>query len=258
MVKPHPRPLLDVVAGFGEVDAGDGADPPLRVGEAAGVAVDDRVVGHPCAKRIVLFPFGFCFPAALLGFVGAAAFFGAGPPCRLGRCPHRAPAHPSAPGGFGKVLEVVGRLVDRLQMELVLVPLALRRKVRMPPLGKPPPRQLDIPLVERRLELKQQERPRPPRGGALLALDEEEIARCSACYSPFWIITALSRKLNSFLPKADEGRSGGSRRAGSSRPRGGCRSAGSSETAAPPPGPAPGPQAAGCLLPQRLRPARCR
>ena len=48
------RPLLHVVAGAGEVDAVDAADAPLGIGEAARVAVHDRVVGHARGERVVL------------------------------------------------------------------------------------------------------------------------------------------------------------------------------------------------------------
>ena len=47
------RPLAHVVAVAGEVDPGDAADAPLRVAEAARVAVHDRVVGHAAAERVV-------------------------------------------------------------------------------------------------------------------------------------------------------------------------------------------------------------
>jgi hypothetical protein len=44
-VEPDPRPLLDVVAAAGEVDAGDAADAPLGIGDAARITVHDGVVG---------------------------------------------------------------------------------------------------------------------------------------------------------------------------------------------------------------------
>ena len=57
-----------------------------------------------------------------------------------------------------RLLELVGRLVDRLQVALVLVLAAGRRDVRVPALGHPPARELHRPLVEGRLELQQQDR----------------------------------------------------------------------------------------------------
>ena len=69
----HARPLLDVVAAAGEVDAGDLADAPLGVGEAARVAVHDRVVGDLRAERVVLRAIGLGGAPALLLLVGAAA-----------------------------------------------------------------------------------------------------------------------------------------------------------------------------------------
>ena len=71
------RPLLDVVAVAGEVDARDRADAPLRVAQAARVAVDDRVVGDARAERVVLGLVGGVLAGALLGLVGAAALLGA-------------------------------------------------------------------------------------------------------------------------------------------------------------------------------------
>src|SRR3982074_2466364 len=56
----HSRPLQDLLAvGIriaGEVDPRDGAHAPLGIGDAAGVAVDDRMVGHPACERIALRP----------------------------------------------------------------------------------------------------------------------------------------------------------------------------------------------------------
>src|SRR4029079_6166720 len=72
-----PGPLLDVVAAAGELDARDRAHAPLRVAQAARVAVHDRVVGHARAERVVLGPVGGLRAGALLGLVGAAALLGA-------------------------------------------------------------------------------------------------------------------------------------------------------------------------------------
>jgi len=57
---------------------------------------------------------------------------------------------------LGELLQLVGRLVDRLQMALVFELLPGRSDVRVPLLGHAPPRELDVALVERRLDLKEQ------------------------------------------------------------------------------------------------------
>ena len=49
------------------------AHAPLGIGDAARVAVDDRVVGHAAAERVVLGALLGVLPRALLGFVGAPA-----------------------------------------------------------------------------------------------------------------------------------------------------------------------------------------
>ena len=59
--------------------------------------------------------------------------------------------------GLRQPLELVGRLVDRLQMALVLVLPSRRRDVGVPAFGHPTTRQLDAALVERRLQLQQQQ-----------------------------------------------------------------------------------------------------
>ena len=56
------------------------------------------------------------------------------------------------------MLELVGGLVDRLKVPLVLVLAAGRRDVGMPALGHPTARELDGTLIERRLELQEEER----------------------------------------------------------------------------------------------------
>jgi hypothetical protein len=58
---------------------------------------------------------------------------------------------------LGELLELVRRLVDRLQMALVLELAPGRGDVRMPDLGEPAARELDVALAERRLDLKQQD-----------------------------------------------------------------------------------------------------
>src|SRR3954464_13104227 len=61
----------------------------------------------------------------------------------------------AAARALGQALELVGRLVDRLQMALVLELLAGRGEVGVPDLGQTPARQLDVALAERRLELEE-------------------------------------------------------------------------------------------------------
>jgi hypothetical protein len=61
-------------------------------------------------------------------------------------------------GGLGEPLELVGGLVDRLQVALMLVLATGRRDVRVPALGHPPTGELDLALVERRLELEEEQR----------------------------------------------------------------------------------------------------
>ena len=152
-----PRPLLDVVLVAREVDPGHAAHAPLRIGHAAGVAVHDRVVGHARAERVVLGALLGCRVRALLGLVGPPAGLGARLARRRRRDLDRVAADASAARRLGQLLELIGRLVDRLQVALVLVLAAGRRDVRMPALGHPPAGELDRALVERRLELQQEE-----------------------------------------------------------------------------------------------------
>ena len=94
----------------------------------------------------------------LLGLVGAA-------PCLLarltrgrGRRPDSARADPATARGLGQLLELVGGLVDGLEMALMLVLTTGRSDVRVPALGHPPTRELYGALVEGRLEREQQQR----------------------------------------------------------------------------------------------------
>ena len=122
----HAGPLLGVLVVAGEVDPGHGADAPLGIGDAARVAVHDRVVGHARAERVVLGAVLGGGPRALLLLVGAAARLLAGLP-RGGRGHlDRVAGNPPASDRLGQLLELVGGLVDRLKVSLVLV-LAPRR-----------------------------------------------------------------------------------------------------------------------------------
>ena len=58
---------------------------------------------------------------------------------------------------LGEALELVGGLVDRLQVALVLELAPGRRDVGMPALRHPAARELDVALVERRLDLQEQD-----------------------------------------------------------------------------------------------------
>ena len=57
---------------------------------------------------------------------------------------------------ISRPLELVGGLVDRLQVALVLELPAGRRDVRVPDLREPAPGELDVALAERRLDLQQE------------------------------------------------------------------------------------------------------
>ena len=143
LVERHARPLLDVVAVAGEVDPVHAADAPLGIGEAARVAVHDRVVGHARAERVV---------ARLVGGRGALALLLGVRPRALLRAPlargrgadlDRVARDLAAARPLGELLELVGGLVDRLQVALVLELPARRRDVGVPALGLAPPRELD-------------------------------------------------------------------------------------------------------------------
>jgi hypothetical protein len=118
----------------------------------------DRVVGHARAERIVLGLVGGRGAGALLGLVGAPALLGA----RLARCGgadlDRVARDAPAARALGQRDELVGGVVDRLQVTLVLELAPGRREVGVPDLGQPTARQLDVALVERRLELQEEER----------------------------------------------------------------------------------------------------
>ena len=155
----HARPLLHVVAVAREVDAADRPDAPLGVGQAARVAVHDRVVGHARAERVVLLRGRPPRPRARCSrLVGAPALLGARRACRRGADLDRVARDLAAARALGEALELVGRLVDRLEVALVLELLAGRRDIRVPDLGQPAARELHVALVERRLELQEQQR----------------------------------------------------------------------------------------------------
>ncbi len=153
------RPLLHLLAAvgiLGEVDAGDRADAPLRVGQAARIAVHDGVIGHAAGERIVFrFVFGLR-ASALLGFVVAPSGLLALASRRAGAGADGVSRDLAAAHALGEALELVGRLVDRLQMALVLELAPGRCDVGVPALGHATARELNIALVEWRLQLQQE------------------------------------------------------------------------------------------------------
>ena len=90
--------------------------------------------------------------------VGAPALLGARRARRRGVDLDGVARDLAAARSLGQALELVGRLVDRLEVALVLELLARRRDVGVPDLRHPAARQLDLALVERRLDLQQQQR----------------------------------------------------------------------------------------------------
>ena len=118
----------------------------------------DRVVGDARAERVVLGPIGGRGLTALLLLVGAAASLLAGSARGGGRRPHGVAADAASAGLLGELLELVGGLIDRLEMALMLVLSAGRSDVGVPALGHPAARELDFTGVERRLELQQEHR----------------------------------------------------------------------------------------------------
>jgi ATP-binding cassette ChvD family protein len=119
--------------------------------------MDDRMVGHSAREGVVLGALMRLRAGALLCFVrspaGLLALLARGGGARadgVGR--HAAAARP-----FGQPLQLVGRLVDRLQVALVLELAPLRGEVRVPALGHSPPGELHIALVKGRLQLEQEQ-----------------------------------------------------------------------------------------------------
>ena len=159
MAEAHAGPLLNLLLAGGvaaEVDAGDGTHPPLGVGEAAGIAVHDGVVGHARAEGVVLGAIGGVGAGALLGLVGRAAGLLAGTAGGGGARPDGVARDASAARALRQALELVGGLVDRLEVALVLELAARGSDVRMPALGHAPASELHVALVEGRLELQQE------------------------------------------------------------------------------------------------------
>jgi hypothetical protein len=114
------------------------------------------VVGHARAEGIVLLLLRVLGSLALLLRVGAGAFLGAPLAGGRGGDLDRVPGDLAAARVLGDRGELVRGLVDRLQVALVLVLLAGRGDVRMPALRHPPAGELDVALVERRLQLQEE------------------------------------------------------------------------------------------------------
>ncbi|MDX6714373.1 MAG: UDP-N-acetylmuramate dehydrogenase, partial [Baekduia sp.] len=129
---------------------------PLRVREAARVPVHDRVVRHPRAERVVLGAVGVVLAAALLLGVGARALLGPALAGGLRADLDRAAGDLAAARLLRELLELVGGLVDRLEVALVLELLAGRCEIGMPDLGLPAARELDVALLEGRVELQEE------------------------------------------------------------------------------------------------------
>ncbi len=115
------------------------------------------MVGHPGPERVVLGAVGGLLAGALLVLVGAAAGVLASAARGRRRRLHGVAADPSPARGLRQAFELVGGLVDGLQVALVLVAAPGRGDVRMPALGHPPPRKLDGALIERGLQFEEEQ-----------------------------------------------------------------------------------------------------
>ena len=95
---------------------------------------------------------------ALLGLVGALALLLAHLAHRVGRGAGGVARDLAAARALGEALELVGHVVDRLQVALVLVLLAGRSDVGVPALGHAPARELHVAHIEGRLQLQKRHR----------------------------------------------------------------------------------------------------
>ena len=101
---------------------------------------------------------GVVLALALLLRVRARAFLGSALARRRGADLHGVAADSTAARLLCEPLQRVGRLVDGLQMAFVLMLPSGWCDVGMPDLGQPPARELDVALVERRIDLQQEDR----------------------------------------------------------------------------------------------------
>ncbi len=117
----------------------------------------DRVVGNAAAEWIVFGAILGRRAGALLGLVRAPArlLALAARGCGTDLDGVRRDLPPAR--ALRQALELVGGLVDRLQVALVLVLASGWRDVGVPALGHAPARELHVALVERRLELQQEQ-----------------------------------------------------------------------------------------------------
>ncbi len=104
----------------------------------------------------LLLTVGVLLGGTLLRLVVAPPLLGAGASSRLPGDLHGVRRHLPAARLLGERLEVVGGLVDRLQVALVLVLLADRGEVGVPALGHRAARGLHIFLAERGREFEEQ------------------------------------------------------------------------------------------------------
>jgi hypothetical protein len=96
-------------------------------------------------------------PLALLFGVSASAFLRASLARRCGAHLDRAGGDLAAARLLRELLQLVGRLVHRLQVALVLELPARRGDIGVPALGLAPARKLDRALVERRIDLQEED-----------------------------------------------------------------------------------------------------
>ena len=131
-------------------------DAPLGVGLAARIAVHDRVVGDAAPERIVLGAIARPARARAARLRRRACPPPRAPCARRRRSRGRRFGDAPAARALRDPLELVGGLVDRLEVALVFELPALRREVGMPALGHPAARELHVALGERRLELQEE------------------------------------------------------------------------------------------------------
>ncbi len=116
------------------------------------------MVGDARAERVVLLLLGRLGPLALLLGVVARALLGAALARGGGGDLHRVLGDALTARFLGELLELVGGLVDRLQVALMLELAAGRSDVRMPLLGQTTACELDVALVERWFDLEKENR----------------------------------------------------------------------------------------------------
>ena len=116
------------------------------------------MIGHARAERVVLLALRGRRARALLGFISALAGLLADLAHRVRRGARCVTGDLAAARTLGEALELVGHVVDRLQVALVLVLLAGWRNVGVPALGHAPARELHVAHIEGRLQLQKRHR----------------------------------------------------------------------------------------------------